>query len=46
MEADFLGYNFFDYLDACDSVTQQDVEQFIREELAEDRSVLSVILPK
>lgn len=46
MEAEFLGYNFFDYLDACDSVTKQDVEQFIREELAEDRSVLSVILPK
>ncbi len=46
MESAFLGYNFFDYLKACDSVSKQDVEQFIREELAEDRCVLSVILPK
>ena len=41
-----MGYNLYDYLEACDSVTLQDVEKFIREELAEDRCVMSVILPK
>ncbi|MBR3942953.1 MAG: insulinase family protein [Clostridia bacterium] len=46
MESAFMDYNLYDYLEACDSVTLQDVEKFIREELAEDRSVLSVILPK
>lgn len=46
MEADFGGYNLYDTLEILNNLTKQDVLDFIKEEMAQDRSVLSVILPK
>ena len=46
MGAEFDGYNLFDALPLYDEITKDEVMQFIKEELAEDRSVLSVVLPK
>lgn len=46
MDAQFGGYDLYDYLKAFDSVTKEDVLNFIKEEMAEENSVLSVILPK
>lgn len=42
----FDGAEYLDYPDAFSSVTAQDVEQFIRENVKEDRAFVSVILPR
>lgn len=42
----FDGAEYLDYPDAFSSVTAQDVEQFIRENVKEDRSFVSVVLPR
>ena len=42
----FDGAEYLDYPEVFDSVTAEDVEQFIRENVKEDRAFVSVILPK
>ena len=42
----FDGAEYLDYPDAFSSVTAQDVEQFIRENVKKDRAFVSVILPR
>ena len=42
----FDGAEYLDYPDAVSSVTAEDVEQFIRENVQEDRAFVSVIAPK
>lgn len=46
MDAKFGGYDLYEYAETFDKVTKDDILKFIKEEMAEDRSVLSVILPK
>lgn len=46
MDAEFDNYNVYDTVRAINEVTKEDVLNFIKEVLAEENSVLSVILPK
>ena len=43
---DFDGAEYLDYPDAFSSVTAEDVEQFIRENVQEDRAFVSIIRPR
>ena len=46
MDSAFDNYNVYDLLELYDEITKEEIMQFIKEELAEENSVLSVVLPK
>lgn len=42
----FAGYQYLDFAELYDQITRQEVEEFLQETVAADRSALSVIKPK
>ncbi|WP_312280717.1 EF-P 5-aminopentanol modification-associated protein YfmH [Oscillibacter sp.] len=45
-EGHFAGYDALQFPEAFDGITEEDIRAFIRDELTEDRAVMSVIQPK
>ena len=45
-EGDFHGYDPFRFPQVFDSITREDIEAFLRENITPERAVLSEIVPK